>query len=234
MGRESLLTHTHGAEVTAGATLLGKNRASYQKITWKLWVKLRKRELVTDKDSSSSCLSIIISVAVKGVSPASLTLHLSPWIYYLFLFSHPSQRLRVPQPDKSIPDLQGCHWSKTGRTEPKAVLWWDEGLSAMEKQGEVSLHPQLLPGLFGKSSVPASQKSDCLLHLYLLWVGGLGAQLMCIWLSHVPSEVMKEHIAYFHNNELGRIYSDPAMLPGDFSPGDRMKKQLIFFSPKSS
>lgn len=86
MGRESLLTHTHGAEVTAGATLLGKNRASYQKITWKLWVKLRKRELVTDKDSSSSCLSVIISVAVKGVSPASLTLHLSPWIYYLFLF----------------------------------------------------------------------------------------------------------------------------------------------------
>lgn len=25
VGRESLLTHTHGAEVTAGATLVGKN-----------------------------------------------------------------------------------------------------------------------------------------------------------------------------------------------------------------
>lgn len=31
VGREPLLTHTHGAEVTAGATLVGKNRASHQK-----------------------------------------------------------------------------------------------------------------------------------------------------------------------------------------------------------
>lgn len=33
VGRESLLTHTHGAEVTAGAALVGKIRAPYQKIT---------------------------------------------------------------------------------------------------------------------------------------------------------------------------------------------------------
>lgn len=33
VGRESLLTHTHGAEVTAGAALVGKIRAPYEKIT---------------------------------------------------------------------------------------------------------------------------------------------------------------------------------------------------------
>lgn len=232
MGRESLLTHTHGAEVTAGASLVGKNRASYQKITRKLWVKLRKRELFTDKDSSSSWPSVIVSVAVQGVPPASLTLYLSPWIYHLFLFHAHLRGCVFPQPDKSIPDLRGCRWSKTGRTEVKAVLWWDEGLSAMEKRGEVSLQPQLLPGLFGKSSVPSSQKSDCLLHLYLPWVGGLGAQLVCTWLSQIPSEVMMEHVAYFHNNELGNIYSHPATLPGEFLPTWQNEETSDYFFPQ--
>lgn len=31
VGRELLLTHTHGAEVTAGAALVGKNQTPYQK-----------------------------------------------------------------------------------------------------------------------------------------------------------------------------------------------------------
>lgn len=39
---------------------------------------------------------------------------------------------------------------------------------------------------------------------------------MCMWLYHVPSEMMKEHIAYFHNNKLGSIYRDLATLPGEF------------------
>lgn len=168
VGRESLLSHTHGAEVTARATLLGKNWASHQKITWKPWVKLRKRELFTDKDSSS-WRSIIISVAVKGVPPASLTLPLSPWIYYLFLFPVHLRGCVFPQPYMSIPNPQGYHCSKTGRTEPKtgrtepkAVLWWDEGLSAMEEWG--------LPGLCGKSSVPTSQKSGGLcICIFLEW-----------------------------------------------------------------
>lgn len=177
MGRESLLTHTHGAEVTARATLVGKNWASHQKITWKLWVKLRKRELFTDKDSSSSRPSVIISVAVEGVPPASLTLPLSPWIYYLFLFPAHLRGCVFPPIDMSIPNPLGYLCSETGRTEPKAVLWWDEGLPATEKWGEVSLHLLLFPGHFGKSSVPTSQKSGGLLHLYFPWVGGLGAQL---------------------------------------------------------
>lgn len=230
MGRESLLTHTHGAEVTAGATLVGKNWASHQKITWNLWVKLRKRELFTDKDSSSSWPSVIISVAVKGAPPASLTLPLSPWIYYSFLFPAHLRGCMFPQPDMSIINPQGYHCSKTGRTEPKAVLWWEERLPAMEKWGEVSLHPLLLPGHFGKSSVPTSQKSGGLLHLYFPWVGSLGPQVMCMWLYHVPSEMMKEHIAYFHNNKLGSIYSDLATLPGEFLPRWQNEATSDFFS----
>lgn len=170
VGRESLLTHTHGAEVTAGATLVGKNWASYQKITWKLWVKLRKRELFTDKDSSSSWPSIIISVAVKGVPPASLTLPLSPWIYYLFLFPAHLRGCMFPQPDMSIPNPQGYHCSKTGRTEPKLVLWWDEGLPAVEKWGEVSCTPCFSLGTLGKvlSQLPKSQVAFCIC-IFLEW-----------------------------------------------------------------
>lgn len=170
MGRESLLTHTHGAEVTAGATLVGKNWASYQKITWKLWVKLRKRELFTDKDSSSSWPSIIISVAVKGVPSASLTRPLSPWIYYLFLFPAHLRGCMFPQPDMSIPNPQGYHCSKTGRTEPKLVLWWDEGLPAVEKWGEVSCTPCFSLGTLGKvlSQLPKSQVAFCIC-IFLEW-----------------------------------------------------------------
>lgn len=128
MGRESLLTHTHGAEVTAGAALVGKNRALYQKTTWKLWLKLTKRELIRDKDGSSSLPSALVSVAVKGIPPSSLTLHLSPCIYYLLLFSAHLRGSVPPLTDKWISEPilgwrppWGYRWPKTGRTEPKAV-----------------------------------------------------------------------------------------------------------------
>lgn len=171
-------------------------------------------------------------MAVQGVPSASLTLPLSPWICYLFLFPARLRGCVFPLPDKS----QGYPCSKTGRTEPRAVLWWDEGLSAMEEWGEVSLHPLLLPGLFGKSSVPTLQKSDCLVRVYFPWVGVLGAQLMRIGLYHEPSEMMKDHTVYFHNSELGSIYSDPAMLPGEFLPTWRNEatSDFFFFFPKAN
>lgn len=45
---------------------------------------------------------------------------------------------------------------------------------------------------------------------------------MCILMYPVASEMMKEHITYFHSNKANRkIWKQPVILPGDLLPGDR-------------
>lgn len=55
---------------------------------------------------------------------------------------------------------------------------------------------------------------------------------MCILMYPVASEMMKEHIAYFHYNELGNIHSDPAPLPGEFLPRWRNEATSDFRPPR--
>lgn len=44
---------------------------------------------------------------------------------------------------------------------------------------------------------------------------------MCILMYPVASEMMKEHITYFHNNKAKRNLK-AVILPGDFLQGDRV------------